>query len=53
MFQVNTVTNIEVFWENVFSHARVEVNGVSSDLNTIRSGSQVSSFCVNFHLHSY
>ena len=33
-FQVNTVTHIEVIWENVLSHARVMVIGVSSDLNT-------------------
>ena len=32
-FQVNTVTNIEVIRQNVFSHARVMVIGVSSDLN--------------------
>ena len=31
-FQVNTVTNIEVIWKNEFSHARVMVIGVSSDL---------------------
>ena len=29
---VNIVTNIEVIWENVFSHASVMVVGVSSDL---------------------
>ena len=32
-FQVNTVTNIEVIRQNVFSHARVMVIGVNSDLN--------------------
>ena len=32
-FQVNTVTNIEVIRQNVFSHERVMVIGVSSDLN--------------------
>ena len=31
-FQVNTVTNIEVIRQNVFSHARVMVIGVRSDL---------------------
>ena len=31
-FQVNTITNIEVIRQNVFSHARVIVIGVSSDL---------------------
>ena len=34
-FQVNTVTNIEVIWENVLSHAIAMVNGVSSDLKGI------------------
>ena len=32
-FQVNTVRNIEVIRQNLFSHARVMVIGVSSDLN--------------------
>ena len=31
-FQVNTVANVEVIRQNVFSHARVMVIGVSSDL---------------------
>ena len=31
-FQVNTITNIEAIKQNVFSHARVMVFGVSSDL---------------------
>ena len=31
-FQVNTIRNIEVIRQNVFSHARVMVIGVSSDL---------------------
>ena len=31
-FQINTVKNIEVIWENVFSHARVMVIVVSNDL---------------------
>ena len=31
-FQVNTVKNIEVILKNVFSHARVMIIGVSSDL---------------------
>ena len=34
-FQVNSVTHIEVIRQNVFSHARVMVIGVSSYLNNI------------------
>ena len=34
-FQVNTVTNIADIRQNVFSHARVMVIGVRSDLNTV------------------
>ena len=34
-FQVNTVTNIEVIWKSVFSHARVMAIGDSSDLKLI------------------
>ena len=34
-FRVNTVTNIEVIWKNVFSYARATVIGVSSDLKTV------------------
>ena len=33
-YQVNTVTNIEVIWKNVFSYARSMVIGVSGDLKT-------------------
>ena len=36
-FQVNTVTNIEVMRQNVLSHARVMVVGVSSDLNDVNN----------------
>ena len=28
-FQVNTVTNVDVIWKNVFIHARIMVIGVS------------------------
>ena len=31
-FQINTVTNVEVITQNVFSHTRVMVIGVGSDL---------------------
>ena len=34
-FQIDTITNIEVIRQNVFSHARVMVIGVSCDLNKV------------------
>ena len=37
-FQVNAVTNSEFIRQNVFSHARVMVIGVSSDLKFSKSG---------------
>ena len=32
-FRVNTVTNVDVIWKNVFSHARVMLIGVSLQIN--------------------
>ena len=34
-FQIDTITNIEVIRQNVFSHARVTVIGVSCHLNKV------------------
>ena len=53
-FWVNNVVNIEVIRQNVFSHARIMVIGVSSDLNTnIRNKKKKHRKTIGVHIQIY